>query len=223
MHASPGLWSLFSAKTNVNVAALSTTPRLYAWRYERRPMKATVISDKEHKTELYQKLSELTFAFLNGKGVQANMIDVSSDDLAYCSGCFDCWVKSPGECVIRDSMPKISRSFMDSDVIVYLSPVIFGHYSSNIKNIIDRLLQNELPFFVTRSDGSTGNAVRYDEHPKQIVLGYGDQLSEEDVQLFKDITMKHRKSFEVMVYQGTDRDIAEALGRIKLGKAGGEL
>ncbi|MBP1919866.1 NAD(P)H-dependent oxidoreductase [Youngiibacter multivorans] len=120
-------------------------------------------------------------------------------------------------------MRKISQSFMDSDVVVYMSPVIFGHYSSNIKNIIDRLLQNELPFMLTRSDGSTGNAVRYEEHPKQIVLGYGNQLSAEDVQLFKDITMKHRKSFDVMVYQGTDGDITEALGRVKLGKVGGEL
>jgi multimeric flavodoxin WrbA len=186
-------------------------------------MKATVISDKEHNTELYQKLSELTAAFLNGKGLDANMIDIGSDDLEYCSGCFDCWTKSPGDCVKSDSMRKISQSFMDSDVVVYMSPVIFGHYSSNIKNILDRLLQNELPFMITRSDGSTGNALRYDEHPKQIILGYGNQISEEDVQLFKDVTMKHRKSFDVMVYQGTDGDITEALGRIKLGKAGGEL
>ncbi|WP_242864829.1 hypothetical protein [Youngiibacter fragilis] len=76
---------------------------------------------------------------------------------------------------------------------------------------------------ITRADGSTGNALRYDEHPKQIILGYGNQVSEEDVQLFKDVTMKHRKSFDVMVYQGADRDITEALGRIRLGKAGGEL
>ncbi|MBP1919865.1 hypothetical protein [Youngiibacter multivorans] len=62
-------------------------------------MKATVISDNEHKTELYQKLSELTATFLNGKGLDANMIDVGSDDLAYCSGCFECWTKTPGECV----------------------------------------------------------------------------------------------------------------------------
>ncbi len=54
-------------------------------------------------------------------------------------------------------------------------------------------------------------------------MGYGNQVSEEDVQLFKDVTMKHRKSFDVMVYQGADRDITEALGRIRLGKAGGEL
>lgn len=186
-------------------------------------MKATVISDKEHKNEQYRKLSELTVAFLNGKGLETNLIDVGIDDLEYCSGCFECWTKNPGDCVISDLMPKISKSFAASDVVVYLSPVIFGHYSSNIKNILDRLLQNELPFMITRADGSTGNALRYDEHPKQIILGYGNQLSEEDVQLFKDVTMKHRKSFDVMVYQGADSDITEALGRVRLGKAGGEL
>lgn len=186
-------------------------------------MKATVISDKEHKNELYQKLSELTVAFLNTKGVDMEMIDVSSDDLTYCSGCFECWTKSPGECVINDSMTKVSQSFINSDVVVYMSPVVFGSFSPNIKNIIDRFLQNELPFLVTRTDGSTGNALRHEEHPKQIILGYGDKLSSEDVQLFKDITMKHRKSFDVMVYQGSDNEITDALGRVKLGKVGGEL
>jgi hypothetical protein len=52
------------------------------------------------------------------------------------------------------------------------------------ENVFDRLL----PFFIRKADGSTGHPVRYEKDLKQFIIGYGSNLEDEDVQLFKNIT-----------------------------------
>ena len=185
-------------------------------------MKATVISDKEFQTELFQKIKESTYAFLNDKGFDTELINIGEEDLAYCMGCFGCWVKKPGECVIDDMMSQINRSFVNSDLVIYLSPVVFGHFSANIKKVLDRWLPNILPFFETRSDGSTMHPSRYDSIPREVIIGYGEELSDGDVKLFIDITRKHRYNIEVLIYQGDGAGIAGALGKADSGRVSGQ-
>ncbi|HWP97329.1 MAG TPA: NAD(P)H-dependent oxidoreductase [Syntrophomonadaceae bacterium] len=186
-------------------------------------MKATVITDKDYQTELFQKLISLTVGFLNDKGLTTEQMNIGRDDLAFCRGCFGCWVKTPGECIIKDMMVQVNRNFMNSNVVIYLSPVIFGQFSANIKNALDRWLPNMLPFFETRPDGSSMHPSRYDAYPQLIIIGYGNALSEEDAQLFIDITKKHRRNVEILVYQGSDRDITEALNKMDFRMVGGHL
>lgn len=186
-------------------------------------MKAFIFSDKDYQTELFQVLKESTLAFLNDKGFITELMSLGKDDLAFCTGCFGCWIKKPGECVINDRMSQINNNYVNSDVVIYLSPVIFGQFSANIKNAYDRWIPNMLPFFETRPDSSTMHPSRYDAYPKQVIIGYGNELSDEDVQLFNDITKKHRRNVEVLIYQRADRNIAEELNLIELGMVGGHL
>ena len=186
-------------------------------------MKATIIADKDYQSELFQRLYKLVVTFLNDYGLETELMRVGRDDLAFCMGCFGCWVKKPGECVINDMMAQVNRNFINSDVVIYLSPVIFGQFSANIKNALDRWLPNMLPFFETRPDGSTMHPSRYDAYPQLIIIGYGDELWEEDRQLFIDIVKRHRNNVEVLIYQGYDQDITEALSKMELRMVGGHL
>lgn len=186
-------------------------------------MKATIITDKDYQTETFQKLNKLVDTFFHDQGFETELISIGRIDLASCKGCFGCWIKKPGECVMNDMMAQINQKFVNSDEVVYLSPVIFGQFSANIKNAIDRWLPNILPFFETRPDGSTMHPSRYDASPRVLMIGYGDELSAEDRQLFIDITKKHRGNGEVLIYQNRDQDIIDALSKIKFGKVGGHL
>ena len=86
---------------------------------------------------------------------------------------------------------------------------------------MDRRIPNILPFFETRPDGSTMHPPRYDTYPQQIIIGYGDMVSDEDKQLFIDVTKKHRSNIDVLIYQDTAEDIIEALDKIELERVGG--
>ncbi len=186
-------------------------------------MKAVIISDKEFQNALYQKLKKQTTGFLIDKVFETETIDIGREDLAFCMGCFGCWIEKPGECVINDKISQINRKFINSDVVIYLNPVTFGQFSANIKNAIDRWLPNILPFFIRRPDGSTMHPSRYDSLPKQIIIGYGEDLSEDDIKLFIDIIEKHRRNIEVLIYQNNSKDISEELNKINLEKVGKNL
>jgi multimeric flavodoxin WrbA len=100
-------------------------------------MQTLLIADKDYQTENYIRLEELITTFLEGQGLKSEIMKISKDDLAFCMGCFGCWVKTPGECIIDDMMSKINRNYINSDVVIYLSPIIFGQFSANIKNSLD--------------------------------------------------------------------------------------
>ncbi len=186
-------------------------------------MKAYIISDGEFKTEVYEQLDRAICAYLAEKGFETEKRQVEKGDLAFCMGCFGCWVKKPGECVVGDGISQINRAAMNSDVVVYLCPVVFGQFSANMKNVIDRWLPNMLPFFVTRPDGSTMHPPRYDDYPRQLMVGYADDLPEEDMLLFSDITKKHRTNVNALFWRGSAADIRKELDGIRLERAGGQL
>jgi multimeric flavodoxin WrbA len=186
-------------------------------------MKAFIISDSEYRTHVFKRLDSQLKEYLTARGFDnIEEAALGRDSLAFCKGCFGCWVKTPGECVIGDGMAEINRTYMNSDFAVYLCPVVFGQFSANIKNAVDRWLPNILPFFIVREDGSTMHPARYGSYPMQIMIGYGDSLDAEDKQLFADIIKKHRRNVEAFVYE-SDADLAETLDGYTFKRAEGKL
>ncbi|MDZ4133917.1 MAG: flavodoxin family protein [Dethiobacteria bacterium] len=188
-------------------------------------MKALIISDLECRTERFERLLQIVKQFLEEKNYEVECSELDRNDLAFCKGCFGCWIKKPGECVIDDKMTYLNKASINSDVTIFLSPVIFGQFSANIKNVRDRWIPNILPFFEKRPDGSTIHPARYLTYPKQIIIGYGSELSEDDIKLFKAITKNHLRNIEVLVDHGfgSDSTIIDALARIELMKVGAAL
>ncbi len=185
-------------------------------------MKAYILSDKDYQSGACARLLAQVKDALSGHDIEEKQL--GRGDIHHCVGCFGCWIKKPGECVISDDMANINRAMMNSDVVVYLIPVVFGQFSANIKYALDRWLPNMLPFFETRKDGSTMHPRRYKSYPKQIMIGYGENLSAEDAQLFTDITQKHRSNVDLWIDDGTDSQIKNALNSIAVKRvAGGVL
>lgn len=186
-------------------------------------MQAYIISDGEFLSTRHDELRSLVLQYLQDQGLEITEKLINRDELAFCRGCFDCWVRTPGECAIKDGIAEINRKCMQSDVVVYLCPVIFGQFSANMKSVVDRWLPNMLPFFMTRKDGSTMHPPRYKDYPKQIFIGYGEDVTPEELQLFQDITLKHRSNIGMIIDHGNDVDVLSALGKMELSRVGGSL
>jgi len=100
-------------------------------------------------------------------------------EVADCRGCFGCWTRTPGVCIIDDAGRDIAKSVVQCDLLVLLTPVTFGGYSFTLKKAIDRLIPNVLPFF-KKIGGEIHHVPRYERDPRFVGIGV---LSEPDAEL----------------------------------------
>ncbi|MGD9001204.1 MAG: NAD(P)H-dependent oxidoreductase [Anaerolineae bacterium] len=90
-------------------------------------------------------------------------------DVRPCGGCFGCWLQTPGRCVMDDT-DEVAAAVAGSDLTIYLTPVTFGGYSSQLKKAVDHLIPLILPFFRT-VNGETHHVPRYKKRANLLVLG----------------------------------------------------
>jgi len=100
-------------------------------------------------------------------GWQVTGLPLREIEIAPCLGCFGCWMKTPGVCVIDDAGRDVARRMVQSDLLVYLTPLTFGGFSSELKKAIDRSIPNLSPFFrLVR--GEVHHARRYARYPRLV-------------------------------------------------------
>ena len=104
----------------------------------------------------------LTRAFLEGaKWTDAEIIDVCKLDIKGCIGCFTCWTKTPGECVLKDDMKNILPKIIAADVVIWSYPLYYFNVPGQLKIFIDRQLPLVLPEMSADTE-SGGHPSRYD-------------------------------------------------------------
>jgi len=146
---------------------------------------AILIADKDSKTALSEALESAVTSILEARGIETEVAELAAGDAAPSFGCFFCLTKHPGECVSRDLVNDLKKRAQQYTITIFLTPVIFGHFSSTIKNTIDRI------------GGS---------HELQVVIGYGEGIDDEEKNTFIDLTAKHRGAADV-VHPGMDKQV----------------
>ena len=104
--------------------------------------------------------------------VNANQID------RYCIGCFSCWLKTPGTCVIKDGFENMGKRLSEVSEFILISKATFGSYSSAVKNVLDRSISYVLPFFEIRN-GEMHHGERYFNDLKISAVFYGNMTDAE--------------------------------------------
>ena len=97
---------------------------------------------------------------------------------APCRGCFGCWTKHPAECSIKDRLQQICRIIGQSDELVIVTENLYGGYSEEIKNVLDRSIGTSTPLSTYRG-GQMHHTLRYGKHGLWKVIVYGDITEEE--------------------------------------------
>lgn len=99
-------------------------------------------------------------------------------DIKNCIGCFGCWLKTPGECLIKDDTQNFARDLSKCTEFIIVSRCVYGDVSPFIKKMQDRSLPNLLPFFVIRKK-EMHHKVRYSNKFFFSAIFYGDTSDEE--------------------------------------------
>ncbi len=84
--------------------------------------------------------------------------------IRHCTGCFGCWVKTPGLCVIKDDMDEINRQAIHADFVLWASPLVLGFPSYYLKRTMDRSIPLVHPY-ITAVNGEAHHLARYDRYP----------------------------------------------------------
>lgn len=121
----------------------------------------------------------------NGK--IANLFEKDSDNIHIvsdngaiknCIGCFNCWVKTPGQCVLKDDYSNMGELMAKSKVLVILSECKYGTYSPFVKNVLDRSIPYIHPDF-TKRNGEIHHKPRYNNQIHMRAYFYGAKTTEE--------------------------------------------
>lgn len=153
-------------------------------------MKALVLDGARGDDGVLDDLQAIVVQELGDAGATVDAVLLREKDIAYCLGCFNCWVKTPGLCTTNDEARDIARRQIQSDVTVLLTPVTFGGYSSEAKKILDRLIPNLSPFFA-KIDGETHHKKRYERYPRLVTVGVLMEPDEESEGCFRTLVSRN--------------------------------
>lgn len=115
---------------------------------------------------------------------------LSELEIAPCIGCFGCWVKTPGICVIDDAGRDVAKAIVQSDLVAYLTPVLFGGYSYELKKAVDRSIPVISPLFM-RVHGEVHHKKRYAHYPRLLALGWLDRQTIDEDELFQSVVERN--------------------------------
>jgi multimeric flavodoxin WrbA len=145
-------------------------------------MKATILNGalREGEMELFK---EVLTDELDARGWEVATIPLREREIGYCVGCFGCWTKTPGVCIIDDDAQDVGRQMIRSDLVVFLTPLSFGGPSSALKRTLDRQICLLSPFF-TLVDGEIHHKKRYERYPRLLSVGVQAERDEEAADIF---------------------------------------
>jgi multimeric flavodoxin WrbA len=101
--------------------------------------------------------------------------------IRHCVGCFGCWVRTPGTCVLKDAYKHMGERLAACDEFVLISHNTYGGYSPFVSNVLNRALSYILPYFVIKN-GETHHKQRYKQQFKFTVHFYGEDITEAERQ-----------------------------------------
>ena len=108
----------------------------------------------------------------------AAAVDLSALRIANCVGCFGCWTKTPGRCVIRDDAVRVYPLIARSEQVLYVSRVKYGSYAPVMKTMLERAIPIQQAF-IRIHHGETHHIQRAVAEKDAVILAYGDTGDEE--------------------------------------------
>lgn len=152
---------------------------------------------------------KITNTFLNGMNQKSknnvDIINISKMDIQHCSGCFNCWTKTPGHCTKKDDMAELTEKYIGSDLIIWSFPLYTFGMPSKIKAFLDRLLPLSLPNIEADSDRNR-HPSRYDLSKQAHVLisscGFYSVKNNYDALFRQFEIMFHKKLTKIICPEG---------------------
>jgi len=167
-------------------------------------MKTVLIDCNPDKTDVVsENMVDQTEQIFNDQGHYTQRLIIRDMNIHFCVGCWDCWVKTPGKCTIKDEMQLIHKAVINADHVIFLSPLKMGFISTEMKKVQERLIPLLLPNIDIVED-ECHHKKRYDHYPKLSLLLLREiSTTEEDIKINQDIFKRFTLNFRSEVLFST--------------------
>jgi len=148
-------------------------------------------------------------AFFEGAasaGAEVENVLLVKKKIKHCLGCFHCFIKTPGQCIHKDDMKELLDMFVNSDVVLFATPLYIDNVSGIMKNFMDRLIPIVMPHLETDEHGEIRHVKRFDRYPGLAVIsncGFPEQSQFQVLQLlFRRIARNLHTDVAAEIYRG---------------------
>ena len=119
-------------------------------------------------------------------------VDLSQLKIANCVGCFGCWTKTPGRCVIRDDAVRVYPRIAESGQVMYISRIRYGGYDTPMKTMLERAIPIQQAF-IRLVEGETHHVQRRVVPKQAVIIGYGAR-SDAERALFRRLVARNARN-----------------------------
>ncbi len=151
-------------------------------------MKAIILNGAREGDAKVDQVAKVAASLLSSHEVA--VFNLREIPIADCVGCFGCWIKTPSECVINDAARGIAKKLAFADLKVFVTPIVFGGYSYELKKALDRQICTILPFF-TKINGEAHHVARYEHNGNVVGFGVLPQPDAESEKIFETLLMRN--------------------------------
>ncbi len=128
-----------------------------------------------------------------------------------CIGCFGCWIKTPGRCVLDDGYENLGELLSHCEQLTVLSQCVYGGFSPFVKNVFDRSISYVQPGFVLKNK-QMHHRRRYDNVIRLRALFYGQNLTNQERATAVDLVYANALNFDAHVAEISFRDRPQSFG-----------
>lgn len=119
-------------------------------------------------------------------------------NINHCIGCFGCWVKTPGQCVISDGFEKTGIEMSRCSELILISQCFYGSVSPFVKMVQDRAISYIHPDFVMRK-GEMHHKRRYKNVIELSAHFYGEKITDIEKHTAKSIIQANADNYDAVV------------------------
>lgn len=125
--------------------------------------------------------------------------DLSKLKISTCIGCFTCWTKTPGKCIIRDDATKVYPVIAKAENLIYVTKIKYGSYDSIMKTMLERAIPIQQAF-IRILHGECHHVQRDVASKKAVIIGYGN-ISKEEKVIFEELVKRNTQNMNIESYE----------------------
>lgn len=131
------------------------------------------------------------------------IIILGDKSVSACVGCWTCWLKTPGRCVMQDQMAESYPDYINSDTVILLMDTAQGFINHQAKAFFDRLIPHYNPY-IEIVDGECHHVARYKKYLDMVFYFDKTGLTNQEEQVIEDYLYRTAYHFQSKAYRIDD-------------------